>query len=145
MKIFILLCKGGKHMQYNFQGKNITIPDSEIEKSIKILQISKDEAVQLWLEDNDFCENEEVNQLTQKAKENKAVQHGAGNALKKRNPTKKERKPDIEKEEIIEKLTNFLISIGIKADIMNKSKIIQFQIGENRYKLDLIKQRPPKQ
>lgn len=131
-------------MQYNFHGKNLSIPDEEIEKSVKVLQISKDEAIQLWLEDNNFCENEEVEQLTKKAKENKAVQHGAVNASKKRVSAKRERKPDIEKEEIIEKLTNFLMSIGIDANIINKSKIIQFNIGTNHYKLDLIKQRQPK-
>ena len=131
-------------MQYNFKGKNITIPDEELEKSIKILQISKDEAIQLWLEDNDFCENEEVKQLTQKAKENKAVQHGAVNVSKKKTSVKRERKPDIEKEEIIRKIADFLVSTGIKANIINKSKIIEFEIGENHYKLDLIKQRHQK-
>jgi hypothetical protein len=30
------------------------------------------------------------------------------------------------------------------ATITNKSKIIEFEIGENHYKIDLIKQRPPK-
>lgn len=131
-------------MRYTFEGKTITIPDAELEKSMKLLDISKDEAIQMWLEDNDYCENEEVEILTAKAKENKAVQHGAVNINKSRTATKRERKPDVEKEEIISKLADFLETIGTSVKITNKSKLIEFEIGENHYKVDLIKQRPPK-
>ena len=37
-------------MTYNLNGKNIRIPDAEIDKSMKLLGISHDEAVQMWLE-----------------------------------------------------------------------------------------------
>lgn len=131
-------------MRYTFEGKTITIPDAELEKSMKLLDISKDEAIQMWLEDNDYCENEEVEILTAKAKENKAVQHGAVNVNKSKSITKRERKPDVEKEEIISKLAEFLETIGTSVKITNKSKLIEFEIGENHYKVDLIKQRPPK-
>lgn len=131
-------------MKYTFEGKTITIPDTELEKSMKLLDLSKDEAIQMWLEDNDYCENEEVEILTAKAKENKAVQHGAVNANKSKAVTKRERKPDVEKEEIISKLAEFLETIGTSVKITNKSKLIEFEIGKNHYKVDLIKQRPPK-
>ena len=131
-------------MRYTFEGKAITIPDAELEKSMKLLDISKDEAIQMWLEDNDYCENEEIEILTAKAKENKAVQHGAVNVNKSKTATKRERKPDVEKEEIISKLAEFLETIGTSVKITNKSKLIEFEIGQNHYKVDLIKQRPPK-
>lgn len=131
-------------MRYTFEGKTVTIPDTELEKSMKLLDISKDEAIQMWLEDNDYCENEEIEILTAKAKENKAVQHGAVNINKSKTATKRERKPDVEKEEIISKLAEFLETIGTSVKITNKSKLIEFEIGENHYKVDLIKQRPPK-
>lgn len=131
-------------MRYTFEGKTVTIPDTELEKSMKLLDISKDEAIQMWLEDNDYCENEEIEILTAKAKENKAVQHGAVNVNKSKTATKRERKPDVEKEEIISKLAEFLETIGTSVKITNKSKLIEFEIGENHYKVDLIKQRPPK-
>ena len=131
-------------MRYTFEGKTITIPDAELEKSMKLLDISRDEAIQMWLEDNDYCENEEATALTKKAKENHAVQHGAVSPNKPKSTTKRERKPDLEKEEIIHKLAEFLESVGVPVEIPNKSKIIEFNIGENHYKLDLIKQRPPK-
>lgn len=131
-------------MRYTFEGKTVTIPDTELEKSMKLLDISKDEAIQMWLEDNNYCENEEIEILTAKAKENKAVQHGAVNVNKSKTATKRERKPDVEKEEIISKLAEFLETIGTSVKITNKSKLIEFEIGENHYKVDLIKQRPPK-
>ena len=130
-------------MTIDFNGKKIQIPDAELEKSMKMLEISQDEAIQLWLEDNDFCENAEAEALTKKAKENHAVQHSA-KSTKPRATTKRERKPDLEKEEIIHKLAEFLESVGVPVEIPNKNKIIEFNIGENHYKLDLIKQRPPK-
>lgn len=131
-------------MTIEVNGKSVHIPDAEIANNMAKLDLSKDEAIQMWLEDNDYCENEEVEILTAKAKENKAVQHGAVNVNKSKAITKRERKPDVEKEEIISKLAEFLETIGTSVKITNKSKLIEFEIGENHYKLDLIKQRPPK-
>ena len=51
-------------MTYNLNGKNIRIPDAEIDKSMKLLGISHDEAVQMWLEDEGYLENEVVEELT---------------------------------------------------------------------------------
>lgn len=129
-------------MIYNFNGKNIRIPDADIEKSMKLLGLSHDEAVQMWLEDEGYLENEIVEQLTAKAKENK-VQHEA-KSDKPRKAVKKERKPDEEKENLIKILATCLENEGFSVEITNKSKIIEFSIGENHYKLDLIKQRPAK-
>lgn len=129
-------------MTYNLNGKNIRIPDAEIDKSMKLFDISQDEAIQMWLEDEGYLENEMVEELTAKAKENK-VNHEA-KSDKPRKSVKRERKPDEEKENLIKILADCLESYGFKANITNKSKIIEFEIGENHYKLDLIKQRPPK-
>ena len=109
---------------------------------MKLLGISHDEAVQMWLEDKGYLENEVVEELTAKAKVNK-VNHEA-KASKPRKSVKRERKPDEEKENLIEILANCLKNAGFEAEITNKSKIIEFNVGENHYKLDLIKQRPPK-
>ena len=129
-------------MNYNFNGKTVRIPDAEIEKNMKILEISKDEAIQMWLEDNDLAVNEEVERLTEKAKVNK-INHEA-KSDKPRKSVKKERKPDEEKENLIKILADCLKNAGFDAEIVNKSKIIEFNVGENHYKLDLIKQRTPK-
>jgi len=129
-------------MTYNFNGKNIRIPDTDIERSMKVLKLSKDEAIQLWLEDEGYLENEVVEELTKKAKENRILKGAKSD--KPRKPTKRERKPDEEKEKIIQILSNALINEGFFPEITNKSKIIEFNIAENHYKIDLIKKRPPK-
>lgn len=130
-------------MNYNFNGKTIRIPDDELAKNMKVLNLSKEEAIEMYLEDEGYLENEEVEALTKKAKDNKAVVHDA-KADKPRKQVKRERKPDEEKENLIEILANCLKNAGFEAEITNKSKIIEFSVGENHYKLDLIKKRPPK-
>lgn len=129
-------------MKYNLNGKIINISDAELAKNMKALDISKDEAIQMFLEDEGYLENEEVEALTAKAKANK-INHEA-KADKPRKKTVRERKPDAEKEKLIEILTKCLINEGFEAKITNKSKLIEFSVGENQYKLDLIKKRPPK-
>lgn len=129
-------------MIYNFNGKSLKIPDEVIEKSMKVLELSKDEAIQMYLEDEGYLENETVTQLTEKAKINK-ISHDA-KAMTPRKTVKRERKPDEEKEKLIEILASYLKNEGFDVEITNKSKIIEFNVGENHYKLDLIKQRPPK-
>lgn len=130
-------------MNYNFNGKTIRIPDDELAKNMKVLNLTKEEAIEMYLEDEGYLENEEVEALTKKAKDNKAVVHEA-KADKPRKQMKRERKPDEEKENLIEILANCLKNAGFEAEITNKSKIIEFSVGENHYKLDLIKKRPPK-
>lgn len=129
-------------MTYNLNGKNIRIPDAEIDKNSRLLGITREEAIQMYLEDEGYIENEYVEELTKKAKEAK-ISHDA-KSEKPRKQTKRERKPDEEKENLIEILANALVAEGFEAKVTNKSKIIEFNVGENHYKLDLIKQRPPK-
>ena len=130
-------------MNYTLEnGKVVRIPDAEIENNMRLLEITREEAVQMWLEDNDFQTNEEVEELTKKAKVNKINREAKADAPRKK--VVRERKPDVEKEKLIEMLANCLKNAGFEAEITNKSKIIEFNVGENHYKLDLIKQRPPK-
>lgn len=129
-------------MRYDFNGKTINIPDAELEKSMKLLGLSKEEAIEMYLEDEGYIENEEVEELTKKAKANKINHEAKSN--KPRKAVKRERKPDVEKENIIEILANCLKNAGFEAEITNKSKLIEFSVGENHYKLDLVKKRPPK-
>lgn len=130
-------------MNYTLEnGKVVRIPDAEIANNMELLDISREEAIQMWLEDNDLQTNEVVEELTQKAKENK-VNRGAKSDAPRKKKTP-ERKPDTEKEDLIEKLANFLTNEGFDAEITNKSKIIEFDFGGNHFKLDLIRQRGKK-
>lgn len=130
-------------MNYIINNRNIHIPDEEIFKNMKILKISKEQAIQMYLEDEGYVINETVEELTKKAKENGTTKVKA-KSDKVRKPVKRERKPDEEKEKIIEILQNALKNAGIATEITNKSKIIEFSIENNHYKLDLIKKRPKK-
>ena len=51
-------------MRYTLpNGKNVNIPDEEIKKSMKALDLTKEDAIQMWLEDNDYEVNEELEEL----------------------------------------------------------------------------------
>ena len=132
-------------MTYEFNGKKIRIADSEIENLVKGLNISTEQAIQIWLEDEGYLENEEQNSLDKKAKESKitaTVHQAKSDNRKERKP--RERKADEEKEKIISDLAKFLENSTENVKITNISKIIEFDIGENHYKLDLVRQRKPK-
>ena len=126
-------------MLYNFNGKNIRIPDATIENNMKVLEISKDEAIQMWLEDEGYLENAEVEELTAKAKDNK-INHEA-KADKPRKKTERVRKVDEEKKHLL----NLLISAidGNIKEIKNEAEF-SFSYNENEYSVKLIKHRPPK-
>lgn len=132
-------------MTYEFNGKKIRIADSEIENLVKGLNISTEQAIQIWLEDEGYLDNEEQNNLDKKAKESKitaTVHQAKSDNRKERKP--RERKPDEEKEKIIANLAKFLENSTENVKITNISKIIEFDIGENHYKLDLVRQRKTK-
>ena len=77
-------------MRYTLEnGKSVNIPDAEIEKNMKLLEISKEDAIEMWLEDEGYLDNEEQNELDEKAKKVK-INHGAS-AIDK--TEKKEKKP----------------------------------------------------
>lgn len=131
-------------MRYNFNGKTITIPDAEIQNNMKLLGLSEGEAIQMWLEDNDYEKNEAVEALTEKAKSVKIRHDAHSDKPRKKSDKPRERKPDLEKENLIATFAAALEAQGITATVTNKSKIIEFEVNGNHYKLDLIKSRPPK-
>lgn len=129
-------------MTYNFNGKTLNIPDTEIEKSMKCLELTKDEAVQLWLEDNDYEVNEEVEELTAKAKANKTdrVQASAG----KRKKTVRERKVDEEKGRLLADIKTLLKGLGADIHSVKTETEVAFAFNGNEYSVKLTKHRPPK-
>lgn len=130
-------------MIVNVNGKDINVNEKEVNKLVEVLGISEEEAIQTWLEDNDYEVNEEVAELTKKAKENKitATIHGAQKVRAKREVTRKE---DPDKEWLITELADALGKLGISYNVANAGKIIEFEYNSNSYKLDLVKRRPAK-
>lgn len=129
-------------MKYNFNGKMLNVPDGDIQHSIKAYGITEDEAIQLWLEDNDFLDNEEVEELTAKAKINK-VSHDA-HTVKAKNPAeKRERKKNTssEKVKLFSDIVENLKEIYENVEIATENKLIFVQIGNKKFKIDVIETR----
>jgi hypothetical protein len=135
-------------MNYNFNGKTIKIPDKEIEKSMKNLELTKDEAIEMWLEDEGYLDNNEQIELDKKAKSSRitATIHQA-TSTDVRKKTQKERtyKENPTKEMVIAEIANLLPKFAENIEVVNKGKLITFTIGDNNFKLDLIQTRKPKE
>jgi hypothetical protein len=134
-------------MKYTLEnGKVVNIPDNEIEYNMKTLELSKEEAIDLWLEDNDYQVNEELEELDSKAKKVK-IDHQAS-AIDK--TEKKDRKPRTvkvsdTKQTVFANIHNFLVeTYGENVEIVKENKLLSLKIGDKTFKVDLIEQRPPK-
>lgn len=133
-------------MKYIVGKKEINVPEDEIEKLMDSLDISEDEAVQTWLFDNDYIENEEEAKLTKKAKDNRimATIHEA-KSDKPRAKRVVEKKEDVVKEDIIKRTAEMLAAIAENVKITNVSKIIEFDMPNgDHFKFDLVRQRKTK-
>lgn len=137
-------------MRYNFNGKSINIPDAELEKSMKILGLTKEESIEMWLEDEGYLDNEEQAELEQKAKDNKitATIHGASGTKEKAKSKPKTVKVSDEKQRLFKELSSaikeYCADEGGKCEILKENKLIQVEISGKVFKIDLIEQRPKK-
>lgn len=131
-------------MVYELDNKKINIPDTELDKLMTKLNISKDEAIWTYLEDNDLVElDEDTQALNEKAKKNK-VDHGV--AYKK--AEKKAPKPKVvtdSKKEIFEAIWGAISEkFGENAQITTENKYIDVQYGGFSYTINLVEHRKPK-
>ena len=137
-------------MKYEYNGKTLNIPDDFIQNAMKNLSIDEDEAIQLWLEDNDYEVNEEQMALDAKAKANvkvaNIVKARAVEPSKKKTQRERVKKEDPTKEGVIAALAKALPELANAENItiVNAGKLITFTIGEDTYKLDLVRQRKAK-
>lgn len=132
-------------MKYKFNNKEINIPDVDIKKYMKTLDLTEEEAIEMYLDDEGYTENEEVEELTKKAKENKTTLIHAQADKRERKPREVAPKEDKVKEDIINQVAELLGSIADKVCITNKTKLIEFQLDGEDYKFDLIRRRKPKE
>ena len=133
-------------MNYNFNGKNIRIPDADIERNMKTLNLTKEEAIQVWLEDEGYLENEEQEELCKKAKKSRitATIHEASAINKKKTQRERVRKENPTKEMVIAEIAKILPNFAENVQVLNIGKLISFTIGENTYEIDLKQKRKPK-
>lgn len=124
--------------------------EEQIKKYMESLQISREEAEQLYEDDQADYIGEEGEEMTAKAKEIRRYEQSA--EKKERKP--REKKIDQEKVAILEYLVDRMESRHCvleedewdfdKITVANPQKEITFRVGENEYSLTLTKHRPPK-
>ena len=129
-------------MTVKVNNKSVKIPDEVIKSYMGKLQISEDEAIDLYLEENGYQFNEEFEALDAKAKKVKINKDAKADA-----PTKP-RKPRTvkisdENQELFGYIVNAL-NAEYSAEILKENKLISVKIGDKVFKLDLIEQRKPK-
>ena len=84
-----------------------------------------------------IVEAEQIIADDEKINKNQAVDFGLSK--------EEEKKADVTKEGVIQALYDFLSENGYEdTQILNKSKLISFKIGEDVYELDLKRKRKPK-
>ena len=131
-------------MKYTLEnGKVINIPDSAIENNMKVLELTKEQAIDLWLEDNDYQENEEQTALDEKAKAVK-IQHGAGSTEKRKTAKERVVKVSDEKQTLFKDILMGLRVNFPQAEVLKENKLIQVKYGGKTFKIDIIEQRMPK-
>lgn len=121
-----------------------------IQNYMKSLGISREDAEQLWEDDQADYIGEQGEEMTLKAKEIRRYEQST--EKKERKP--REKKIDQEKVAILEYLVNRMESRHCvleedewdfdKIIVANPQKEITFRVGENEYSLTLTKHRPPK-
>lgn len=134
-------------MMIKVKNKEVKVPDEEIKNLMDKLELTEQEAIQTWLEDEGYEVNEEVERLTAKAKANGTARVNARANVENKKTTR-ERKANPVKEEIIQILANALKNsqnLPINAiKIENVGKIITFKVENREFKLDLIEKRQKK-
>lgn len=127
-------------------GKVIRINEKTIENLMTQLGLDREDAIQVYLEDEGYEINEEQEELTQKAKDNKitASIHKAEGKTKERK--KVERKPNPDKESLIANLAEFLGDLEEVTDVnvTNIGKLIEFNFRGKAMKIDLVEKRVKK-
>jgi hypothetical protein len=116
----------------------------------KALRCSRQDAVDVWLCDHDYIDNPEEQALTENAKENRitATIHQAKAQTEVKQKTQRERvvKEDKVKEAIIQAVADMLPNLNAENVVIEKKgKLITFEVGTEKFKFDLIRQRPPKE
>lgn len=113
--------------------------ETTIQGYMKSLEISKEEAEQLWEDDQEDYIGEEAEEMTQKAKSVMRTIHSAETDKTKRKKNEpRERKENLSKRKIIQKLFEVAQELGEGAEITNIEKYITFQMDGETFEINLI-------
>lgn len=132
-------------------GKKVRIADETIEKYMKSFETDKEGAIQIYLEEEGYLRNEEMEELDEKAKKVK-IDHGAMSEEvierkfkydKSKDKTQRERvrKPNGDKAAIISLLVEALNGNVENLDVENPEKLIKFEMNGKKFSLNLVQNR----
>ena len=128
-------------------GKIKQVPSGEVEHLMRTMGLTKSQAVEVWLEDEGLLHNEEQEALCQKAKDNRitATIHQAKAEVKQKTQRERVVKEDKVKEDIVSAIAQMLPDYNAENVVIEKKgKLITFRIGDDTFKVDLIRNRKPK-
>ena len=128
-------------------GKVVKCSTDWVNKSMKALGTDMEDVLLMWLEDNDYLENEEQEKLNSKAKANKIkITATSEKKVVKKTPKERVQKENPTKELIIATIAKALESLDIKdLTIENKAKLITFSLNNEDFKVDLVQKRKKKE
>ena len=123
--------------------KKVKVAKKWVDTAVEKLDTDVDDVLLMWLEDNDYLVNEELEELDSQAKQNKVK---LDTDKKERKKVVRERKPNVNKIDIITLIDEFLHELQDFTDVKveNVSKIITFKYKNKEYKLDLTEKRAKK-
>ena len=126
-------------------GKVVKVDKKWAQLSMEKLETDLEDVLLMYLEDNDYLENDAQNELDQSAKANVKV---IAKSEKPKKKTQRERvvKENPTKELIISKLTSALQEIDniSNVNVENKAKLITFTLNNEDFKVDLVQKRKEK-
>lgn len=127
-------------------GKVLKIDDKSIQNLMKYLDLTEEEAIRTYLEDEGEFDNIEQITLDEKAKEVGCID--TKSARKKIAPHTRNRKTSDEKQAVFNSvLTNLNRCEGVEDEnikVLKKNKLIQVEINGTIIKIDFVQQREPK-
>ena len=120
--------------------------NEQIERIMKNLKCSREEAEAILAEDKRIDRGEKVNFDLSEEEHRKAMKNAnAGTRTAKEGKTARKAPENPTKEGVIAKIAEFLTENGYNSvEITNKTRQIAFKIGEDAYELTLIAKRKPK-
>ena len=127
-------------------GKVVKCATEWAEKSMKVLDTDMEDVLLMFLEDNDYLENEEQQELDNRAKTNKVKLTATSKKIAKKTPKERVQKENPTKELIISTIAKALENLDIKdLTIENKAKLITFSLNNEDFKVDLVQKRKKKE
>jgi hypothetical protein len=122
----------------------MTQKEKEIRAYMEKLEISREEAEQLWEDDNSDFESEEMKEMADKAKKNGLLKTGARQTVDPNGKKRvRERKPNEDKRLLVDCLLDALKDFD-NAVVVNPERQVDFHLNGVHYSVTLTAHRPPK-